>query len=269
MSLTLAIILLLSLVVFITHALEAITGFGCTVLAFPFVIAITGDIGYSKIILTIIAWALALYFVITKFKWINWRQFIVIFGLAAVGLPIGIWIFDKMLNMTAPVDMTVFGHTFSMEAKKILTKALGVFIVFSAGVQLWKIFTPKRAAGGGANKFSPFNYAYLFFGGIVHGAFATGGPLVVLYSTKKLTDKGEFRATMCLLWTLLNTWLIADFFRKGMLTHDVGKGLLYLLPALALGIVTGEIVHHRVNELLFRKIVFLVLFAVGVVMVIY
>jgi len=243
------ILLLLSLVVFVTHALEAITGFGCTVLAFPFVIAITGDIGYSKIILTIIAWALALYFVVTKFRRINWKQFLVIFVVAAIGLPIGIWIFDK-------VDAA------------ILKKALGAFIVISAGIQLWKIYRPAKKENPGG-KFNPVNYAYLFFGGIVHGAFATGGPLIVLYSAKKLTDKGEFRATMCLLWTLLNTLLIVQFFRNGALTREVGVTLLWLLPALALGIVVGEIVHKKVNELIFRKIVFATLFAVGLVMVIW
>ena len=54
-------LLLLSLIVFVTHGLEAVTGFGCTVLAFPFVIAVTGDIVFSKIILTILAWVLALF----------------------------------------------------------------------------------------------------------------------------------------------------------------------------------------------------------------
>jgi len=255
MSLTIGIILLLSLVVFITHALEAITGFGCTVLALPFVIAITHSMPdgllFSKIILTIIAWLLALYFVITKCRRINWKQFIIIFGLAALGLPIGMWIFDK-------VDAY------------ILKKALGAFIIFSAGIQLWKIFRPKSVTRENkAEKFSPLNYAYLFLGGIVHGVFASGGPLVVLYSTKKLTDKGEFRATMCLLWTLLNTLLIIQFLRRGALTANIGISLLWLLPALVLGIAVGEIVHNKVNELLFRKIVFVTLFAVGVVMVIW
>ncbi len=35
-------ILLSGLTVFVTHALEAVTGFGCTVLALPFVTALIG-----------------------------------------------------------------------------------------------------------------------------------------------------------------------------------------------------------------------------------
>ena len=248
MSLTLTIILLLTLVVFITHALEAITGFGCTVLAFPFMIAITGDIGYSKIVLSILAWALALYFVVTKFRHIHWRQFLIIFVMAAVGVPIGLWIFDQ-----GEAD--------------ILRKAFGLFIVLTAGVQLYRLVKPKKREGAG-EKFNPVSYAYLFLGGIVHGAFATGGPLIVLYSAKKITDKGQFRTTMCLLWALLNTLLIVQYLRKGALTDDIGVSLLWLLPALVVGIVAGEYIHNKVNELLFRKLVFAMLFAVGLVMII-
>jgi uncharacterized membrane protein YfcA len=103
-------------------------------------------------------------------------------------------------------------------------------------------------------------------GGVVHGAFATGGPLIVLYSTKKLIDKGEFRVTMCLLWTVLNAILIVHYLIDGKLTEEVGISLLALLPALVLGIVAGGFVHNRVNELLFKKIVFITLFVVGVFM---
>jgi uncharacterized membrane protein YfcA len=237
-------LLLLSLIVFVTHGLEAVTGFGCTVLAFPFVIAVTGDIVFSKIILTILAWVLALFFVVTNFKKINWRQFILIAVFAGVGIPVGILAF-KNLNSA------------------LLTKILGGFIVLSAGIQIYKLYFQRTVQ---KISFSPFNYLYLILGGVVHGAFATGGPLIVLYSTKKLIDKGEFRVTMCLLWTVLNAILIVHYLIDGKLTEEVGISLLALLPALVLGIVAGGFVHNRVNELLFKKIVFITLFVVGVFM---
>lgn len=242
----LTIIILLGIVVFVTHALEAVTGFGCTVLAFPFVIAITGDIGYTKIILSILAWLLALYFAITKFKNINWKQFLIISTLAGVGLPAGMLIFKSM--------DAVF-----------LTKLLGGFIILSASIQLYKIYSPNVVM---QSSFSFLNYLYLIAGGVVHGAFATGGPLIVLYSTKKITNKGEFRATMCLLWACLNSILIIQFLFDKKLTEKVTLELIQLLPFLLAGIIIGEIIHSRINEDLFRKIVFFMLFFVGLVMVI-
>jgi hypothetical protein len=106
----------------------------------------------------------------------------------------------------------------------------------------------------------------LFVGGIVHGAFAVGGPLVVLYSAEKIPNKSQFRSTMVLLWTVLNTVLIIQYFLEKKLTKEVGFDLLVLLPFLIGGIIVGEYIHNKVNEALFKKIVFISLFLVGIVM---
>ena len=53
------IILLFGMVVLITHFLEGITGFGCTVLALPFCIMLVG-IKAAVPVLVILAWILAL-----------------------------------------------------------------------------------------------------------------------------------------------------------------------------------------------------------------
>ncbi|GHV23661.1 hypothetical protein FACS1894174_09680 [Bacteroidia bacterium] len=240
------ILLLIGLVVFITHSLEAVTGFGCTVLAFPFVIALMGDLEQAKIVLSILAWALALYFVVTKFKRIHWKQFGVIILLSGLGMPIGMLIFKSLDAM-------------------VLKKALGIFIVISAAVQLYKSFAPAT----GKRSLPEFaGYLFLLMGGIVHGAFAVGGPLIVLYSARKISDKGQFRATMCLLWTTVNTVLMLQYLFEKKLNFEIGRDILFLLPFLVAGILAGEIVHNKVSEILFKKIVFASLLLVGVVMLI-
>ncbi len=243
MSLSL-ILLLVGIVVFVTHTLEAITGFGCTVLALPFVILLMGDIEQAKIILSILAWLLALYFVIAKFRSINWNQFGIIILVAGLGMPLGIFLFKS----------------FDPSVLKIL---LGIFIVVAASVQLIKAVAPSR-------KVHPvpafFGYSFLFLGGTVHGAFASGGPLIVLYSAKRVPDKGQFRATMCLIWTTLNTVLIMQYLMEGKLTWKVGLELVFLLPFLIGGIIVGEIIHSKVNEILFKKIILVSLLLIGIVM---
>lgn len=250
-----AALLLTGAVVFLTHGLEAVTGFGCTVLAMPFVAMLLG-LDRAKFILAILAWVLALYFAATKFRKIVWKEFLVIVGFAGAGMPLGMWAFEK-LDRTA------------------LTKALGVFIVVSAAIQLWKrIVSPllarRRSASGrgaGPGLPRPVYWLLLFAGGIVHGAFATGGPLVVLYAAKALPDKGSFRATLTLLWASLNTILIFQFAAAGRFTAGAWRELGFMAPFLIAGIVAGEIAHRRVDADLFSKIVFSMLFATGVVMV--
>ncbi len=234
------------LVVLITHALEAITGFGCTVLALPFVVELIG-LEKARILLAILALILAIYISITNIKKINFKEYFIILLLSGIGMPIGIYLFN---------NLDAFW----------LKKILAVFIIIASIIQLIKIFSKKdeELASG---KLNILYYFLLFAGGIVHGAFASGGPLIVLYAAKKLKDKSEFRATLCLLWTTLNSILIFSFYHANKLNASTSKDLLYLMPFLIIGIITGEIIHRKVNALLFKKIVFITLLFVGVVMV--
>lgn len=263
--------LLTGIVVFITHGLEAITGFGCTVLAMPFVSMLLG-LDTAKFILAVLAWVLALYFVITAFKKIVWKQFGIIIAFVGLGMPLGMLAYSYL-------------------DKVVLTKALSVFIIFSAGYQLWKrILLPLRAsaASSAGNPEAPsliatdgqvpqptakglpkqFYWFLLFLGGIVHGAFATGGPLVVLYASKALPDKGNFRSTLTLLWTTLNSVLMVQFFLQGKFNAETGMQLGIMAPFLVAGIIAGEIAHKRVDSDLFSKIVFSMLFLTGLIMLI-
>ena len=236
-------ILLAGLVVFVTHALEAVTGFGCTVLALPFITALFG-LKEGVMTLTILAWILALYIVATKRKDIEWRQFGVIVAFVMAGLPIGMYLFRRV--DPAP-----------------LKKVLAGFIILASSFQLLAFAAPRKA---GKRLPAPLGFLALFFGGIVHGLFSSGGPLVVLYASQALPDKGKFRATLCLLWATLNTILIGSYIATSTITALDVKRTAFMLPFLALGIAAGEWAHKRVKPAAFKLIVFSTLLAVGVVM---
>ncbi|MDD4301702.1 MAG: hypothetical protein PHS03_04415 [Sphaerochaeta sp.] len=98
---------------------------------------------------------------------------------------------------------------------------------------------------------------------------SSGGPLVVLYATRALPDKGKFRATLCLLWTTLNTIIIAGYLIEGSLTLPVAKTTAMLVPFVVAGIIAGEHIHDKVDARHFSIIVFSMLFATGIVMVLF
>ena len=103
-------LILSGFVVLITHALEAITGFGCTVIAVPFVTALLG-LKQGIMIVTILAWLLALYIIATNFKHIKFKNTLLILSLMIPTLPIGMYLFRY-------VDPVLF------------KKGLAIFIVF-------------------------------------------------------------------------------------------------------------------------------------------
>lgn len=238
--------LLAGIVITITHALEAVTGFGCTVLSLPFVTALLG-MNEGVVLLTVLGWLIALYFVVINWSKIDWRQYLIITVIAGLGLPLG-----RSLSHSLPIPT--------------LKVILACFIIFAATLQFIRATRP--AAEGGRKLPLPALASFLFLGGIVHGVFSSGGPLIVLYATRTLPDKGKFRATLCLLWTTLNPMIMLDFARQGRFDAVFATRLGLMLPFLVVGIILGDIIHNRVNPVLFRKTVFMALLAVGVVMLV-
>lgn len=240
-------ILLVGGIVLITHCLEGITGFGCTVLALPFIALLMG-IKSAVPILVMLAWILAGYLIIRSWKNIKWREFVFIVLHVAIGLPFGIYLFDN----------------FSEKALKVV---LCIFMVFIGMHGLIKNLKNKEDIYNIKAGRNLIKRAVLVLGGIIHGAFGTGGPFVVIYAAQALQHKTLFRVTLCLLWFTLNTIIMAKWTMAGNVWNDeIWAGILSSLPFLFAGMFLGDYLHYKVNERVFRMIVYAVLLASGLVM---
>jgi uncharacterized membrane protein YfcA len=106
--------------------------------------------------------------------------------------------------------------------------------------------------------------ALLLLGGVVHGIFGSGGPLVVYVAGREIGDKARFRATLAALWLALNGALVASYARTGLLNRESARASLWLLPAVPLALAAGEWVHQRVPERPFRSAVWCLLLFGGI-----
>ncbi len=243
-------LILSGFVVLITHALEAITGFGCTVIAVPFVTALLG-MKQGIMIVTILAWLLAGYIVVTNIKYVKIKKTLFILACMIPTLPIGMYIFRY-------VDPVLF------------KKGLAIFIIFVSILNLVKTIKQKDNDDKNtqlSKKDKITSVLALLAGGVVHGAISSGGPLVVIYATKALKDKKEFRATLCSVWLTLNTLIIISYFfnNPGFTTQTLTSTFIQI-PFLIAGIIVGEIVHNKVNARTFTIIVFSLLLLTGIFM---
>lgn len=68
---------------------------------------------------------------------------------------------------------------------------------------------------------------------------------------------------MSAIWLLLNGITMISHFSKGMWTIDVLNGFIYMWPLAMIGFKIGTILHDKVNQELFLKIVYVILFFVG------
>ncbi len=244
-------IILLGVVVLVTHCLEGITGFGCTVLALPFVVLLLG-IKTAVPVLVVLAWMLAAYIILRSHPHIRWREFLFIVVHVGIGLPVGIFVFDN----------------FSPDTLKAI---LAVFMVFIGVHGFIKTHKNKEELLNDSvtpvSRKTPMMRGILFLGGIIHGAFGSGGPFVVIYASKALSSKALFRVTLCLLWLTLNTILIIKWTVSGQVWNEyVARYTMLSLPFLAVGVLLGDYLHHRVNEYYFKLLVYFVLASSGLVM---
>jgi uncharacterized membrane protein YfcA len=167
---------------------------------------------------------------------------------------------------TLPVGMYIFRYVDPV----LFKKGLAIFIVFISILNLYKLLkkgNKEEIQTALSTKDKVVSVIALLVGGIVHGAISSGGPLVVIYATKALKDKKEFRATLCSVWLSLNTIIIASyFFNNSGFTTTTFKNTLTQLPFLLVGIIVGEIVHNKVNARTFSIIVFSLLLLTGIFM---
>lgn len=229
-------IMLFGIIVLLAHFLEGITGFGCTVLAMPFAILLTG-IKIAKPVLTLYGLILCLYIVIISYKNVVWEHFFKILLFVGLGLPVGIWLFNKF-------------------PESILKKILAIFMILISIRGLVIIYKENNVTKPVNNKVLDF---ILFIGGCIHGAFTSGGPLVIIYASEKLKNKSNFRATLCLLWVCLNSIILIQSILNGAFSSDAIKLSIYSFPFLVVGAVLGNLVHHKINNELFTKLVYFVL----------
>ncbi|HJL18413.1 MAG TPA: sulfite exporter TauE/SafE family protein [Sandaracinaceae bacterium LLY-WYZ-13_1] len=144
--------------------------------------------------------------------------------------------------------------------------AFGVMVLVLAARELWLMF---RARGDDAASLArpippAASVGAMLGAGVIHGIYATGGPLLVYAIGREGLPKRAFRSTLSAVWLVLNAVLAGGFLVEGRYDADTGLDLLVLLPAVPLGIVLGELLHHRVEERRFKIAVFVLLVAAAV-----
>lgn len=147
---------------------------------------------------------------------------------------------------------------------RLLYVGCGVFVIVISFLELWRMFRrgPVRTRPLGAVA----EAAVLVAGGVVHGAYAGGGPMVVYVVGRAITDKRAFRSTLCALWFVLNVVLVVSYAVAGDITARTAELCLYLAAPVAAGIAAGQWLHTRIDEKLFKALVFGLLLAAGVVL---
>lgn len=101
-------------------------------------------------------------------------------------------------------------------------------------------------------------------GGVAGSLFGTGGPPVVYYLDRVTSGKSEFRATISVYFAVTTLWGLGAYAYVGLFTREVLFFSLWLLPSVCVGTLAGYLLHEKVNRIIFRRIVALILLATSV-----
>jgi len=230
-------------IIFLAKSIEAVTGFGSTIIA----LTLGAQLYDLELLLPVVVPLnifLSIYIVTRHAKHINWPELARwILPFTGIGLVAGMIIFNL-----------VSGNKLKL--------AYGVFVLLFAIVELIRVI--RSADGENGTPLSAIKaMLWLFAGGVIHGIYASGGPMVVYYSGRKISDKSVFRSTLSVLWLVLNIILLGQYIYTGKMTFDAAKMCVALLPALALGIAAGDVLHKKIPERKFRILVYALLIVAG------
>ncbi len=137
------------------------------------------------------------------------------------------------------------------------------FSVFVIGLAIFQLVRP----GTGELARAP-RVALLVLGGIAHGLFGTGGPMIVYVMRRRLPDKRAFRATLAVLWIVLNAALVANFASAHLYTAHTIELVIAIGLTVVPGLVLGSRIHHRLEPERFERAVWLLLLVAGLALAI-
>jgi uncharacterized protein len=161
---------------------------------------------------------------------------------SVLGTPLGVWVLATLPAST-------------------LTRLIG--LVLLAVVMLeWLGVYPERLTGAG----------WALGAGVASGALGaavgTPGPPVILYMASQGWSPRTIKANLQAFFLVNQTVITIGYWWAGLLTAEVWRyAALFLLPA-AVGLLAGIALFARVDQVRFRRIVFLILFASGVMLLI-
>ena len=239
-----------AIVVFLTHLLEGIAGFGGSVMALPF-LDLTIGLKTAIQILCILGWTMALYVVCRFWKSIDWKEFLYIALWGGIGLPIGMFLFDTL-------------------QPQYLCILLGLFMIGVGIHGSYRIFHPAGNTSGNKNIRSSWLMRILLLaGGIIQGAFGSGGPFIVIYAAKVLPQKTLFRVTLSLFGLASNTCRLTAWSIQNTVWNAHNFTLLAVIfPVMLAGFLVGDYLHRKVSERNFRIGVYILLAVSGAFMLV-
>jgi uncharacterized protein len=236
-------VFLLILVLIFAHTVETVLGFGATIITLTLGIYIF-PLETILPVLVILGLLQSLWLVVRWFRYVRWRALLLhILPAVVIGMSIGIYY-----------------RTLVADYRQLII-LLGIFVMAASVLEIVMIYRT-RAAGGSLPWY--LGWPILITGGIFHGIYAMGSPLIIYYSSRELKEPAEFRASISMLWLILAVILVINLYSIGQINITTITTTGIVLPGLILGIFFGSRMKFR--PLPFKVLLYTLLFIAGLLL---
>ena len=205
---------------------SGVTGFGYGVVSMSILPLFLG-LRVLNPAITVLSCGNSLYILAAGWRRVRWRTLLPLLAGAAIGIPLGVF-------MLARMDERI--------ARRILGIVIAAYVVYD----LLPLPKPRRGLS------ALWGAAFGLLSGALGGAFAMGGPPVVVYFSLRGLGKEEMRPSLSAYFVLTYVYKIPLLFLGGFFTAEVGRTVLLMaLPTLA-GVIAGQYMASRITNRVFQ-----------------
>jgi uncharacterized membrane protein YfcA len=225
------------LVVFLAVFTQSLSGFGSALVAMSLLPAIVG-IRVATPLVALVGFTLEIVLIVRYRQSLDVRAIWRIVLAALIGIPLGVYFLS---NVDEKLSLALLGV--------VLT---GYAVYALLGLKLPRLDRPV--------------WAYLagLFGGLLGGAYNTSGPPVIVYADCNHWPPDAFKSNLQGYFIISSVVVVASHAMSGNFTSQVWNLFLWTIPSIAIGLVTGLSLDHWLNPLLFRRLVLVLLIAMGI-----
>lgn len=226
------------LVFFLAYTIQGVTGFAGNVFVMPVGTHLIG-LSSSVAVLNALGVLACGFLAVLNLRAVDWRELGRICAIMLPCVALGIWL-DTVIEL------------------RVLLRIYGAVIV---GVALYNLLVREH-------RFLPAwgQVAVIAAAGVIQGMFVSGGALLVIYAVQRFRDKAAFKATLSMVWVVLNFAYALVSFGQGYFTSDVVMLVLICIPLAAAGTVLGNRIEKRVSQEAFLRVTYVLLLVVGVLL---
>ena len=211
--------------IFVSNIVQALTGFAGVMLSIPLSMLLFGP-DMAIAVINALCWGVSVVLAWRNRRYLNLKGVLTIVGFMLAGMAIGV----KLYSLVSP---------------QIIGPVYGGIIVAATLKNL--LVKPSE------KPMSHWLSAVILIGaGIIHGMFASGGALLVVYLAATYHNKYTFRANVAAVWSCLNLVLMFKDFEKGMFNAQAFHLMLIAIIPLLLAVYIGNKIHSRINQRMFN-----------------